>query len=159
MKKITLSILLLLAVIALQAQQLTVASYNIRNNNSNDTKQGNGWAQRGPVIANQVSFNDFEIWGAQEVLHDQLLDLLASLPQYGYIGVGRDDGQTKGEYSPIFFKKDRIELIKNGQFWLSEETDYPNKGWDAVFPRIIHGGYFKAKRTKNKFWFLNQHRA
>jgi endonuclease/exonuclease/phosphatase family metal-dependent hydrolase len=149
--------ILLLAVTPTNAQQLTVGTYNIRNHNHEDELQGNGWSQRCPVISKLVTFNDFDIWGAQEVLHDQLNDLVSAMPQYGYLGVGRDDGKTKGEYAPIFYKKSRFKVLKDGHFWLSEHMDYPNKGWDAACIRICTWGYFKDLSTKKKFWFFNLH--
>ena len=141
----------------LYAQKLTTASYNIRYDNKSDVAAGNGWGKRLPVIADLIRFNDFEIFGAQEVLHNQLDDLLTELPGYGSIGVGRDDGKEKGEYAPIFFKKERLNVIQSGHFWLSSITDRPNKGWDAVLPRICTWGRFQDKTSKLKFWFFNLH--
>lgn len=158
MKKIiTLSVLLFLCVNFISAQDLVVGSYNIRNDNQGDATKGNGWARRCPVIADLVSFNDFDIWGAQEVLHNQLEDLLLALPAYTYAGVGRDDGKTAGEYAPIFYKKDRFELLKTGNFWMAEQTDIPNKGWDAALPRICTWVQLKDKKKKKKVWFFNLH--
>ena len=90
-------VLALCGVSILNAQQLNVASYNVRNSNPNDAKAGNGWEQRCPVLTQLITFHDFDIFGAQEVKHNQLEDMLNALPQYSYIGVGRDDGNTKGE--------------------------------------------------------------
>ena len=139
------------------AQPLTVASYNIRYNNPDDAKKGNGWKDRFPIITQLVLFNDFDIWGAQEVLHDQLNDLLTMSTNYTSIGVGRDDGKTKGEYAPIFFKTNRLELLKDGHFWLSENCLYPNKGWDAALPRICTWGQFRDINNNKVFWFFNLH--
>jgi endonuclease/exonuclease/phosphatase family metal-dependent hydrolase len=157
MRKIILGLIFLLSVVGVGAQQLTVGTYNIRNHNHSDELSGNGWSRRCPVISQLVTFNDFDLWGAQEVLHDQLEDLLSAMPQYGYLGVGRDDGKTEGEYAPIFYKKSRFKVQKEGHFWLSEHTDYPNKGWDAACIRICTWGYFKDLLTKKKFWFFNLH--
>ncbi|MDR0393607.1 MAG: endonuclease/exonuclease/phosphatase family protein [Tannerella sp.] len=139
------------------AQDLIVGSYNIRYDNNSDKANGNGWEKRCPLIAQQILFNDFDIFGTQEVLHNQLNDLADQLPQYGYIGVGRDDGKTKGEYVPIFYKKDRFKLLKSGHFWLAENTEYPNKGWDAALPRICTWGEFKDLKRKKKVRFFNLH--
>jgi endonuclease/exonuclease/phosphatase family metal-dependent hydrolase len=157
MRKGLMFLFLLFVVAAVNAQQLTVGTYNVRNHNHEDELQGNGWSQRCPVISELVTFNDFDIWGAQEVLHDQLNDLLSALPQYGYLGVGRDDGKTGGEYAPIFYKKSRLKVLKDGHFWLSEHTGYPNKGWDAACIRICTWGFFKDLKTNKKFWFFNLH--
>ena len=86
-------VLTLCGVSILNAQQLNVASYNVRNSNPNDAKAGNGWEQRCPVLTQLITFHDFDIFGAQEVKHNQLEDMLNALPAYSYIGVGRDDGK------------------------------------------------------------------
>ena len=63
-------------------------------------------------------------------------DLKNAMPGYDYIGVGRDDGKQAGEHSAIFYRKEKFEVLDHGDFWLSTITDRPNKGWDAVLPRI-----------------------
>ena len=104
-----------------------------------------------------VAFSAFDIFGAQEVCHDQLEDMLSRLPDYGYIGVARDDGKTKGEYSPVFYRKERFEVLESGTFWLSETPNEVSFGWDAACRRVCSYGYFKDKLTKKKFWFFNTH--
>jgi endonuclease/exonuclease/phosphatase family metal-dependent hydrolase len=91
------------------------------------------------------------------VLHDQVLDMMADLPGYAYVGVGRDDGKTKGEYAPIFFQKDKFKALESGHFWLSEITDRPNKGWDAALPRICTWVKFKEIKSGFEFLFFNLH--
>ena len=160
MKKIIFSIIFISFIfssLSITAQSLKVATYNIRNENSGDVSNGNGWAKRCPVICNLIQFHDFDIFGAQEVLNGQLLNLLSALPEYSYIGVGRDDGKEKGEYAPIFYKTEKFKLLQSGHFWMSTVTDTPNKGWDAVLPRICTWGKFKDKKSGFTFWFFNLH--
>ena len=78
-------------------------------------------------------------------------------PGYDYIGVGRDDGKQAGEYSAIFYKKDRIKLLRKGNFWLNETPDTPKLGWDAACIRICTWGEFRQKDTKFKFYYFNLH--
>lgn len=141
----------------LYAQDLMVATYNVRNENQGDEANGNGWKQRCPVITQLIRFNDFDVFGSQEVLYGQLQDMLQQLPEYDYIGVGRTDGKQQGEYSPIFFKKDKFSLEKSGTFWLSETESKPSVGWDAALPRICTWGKFKMKGSHKVFWFFNLH--
>ncbi|MEG0808186.1 MAG: endonuclease/exonuclease/phosphatase family protein [Alistipes sp.] len=140
------------------AQPLNVATYNVRNNNNTgDALQGNGWQNRLPVISKLIQFHDFDLFGSQEVMNGQLNDLLAALPDYGFIGVGRDDGRQGGEYSPVFYKKARLELLKSGNFWLNEHPETPGLGWDAACTRICSWGEFKDKATGKIFYLFNTH--
>ena len=139
------------------AQTLNVASWNIRFLNSADSAQGNIWSHRAPVIAQIVLFHDFDLWGAQEVFKTQLQTLLSDLPEYSYIGVGRDDGKEKGEFTPIFYKKERFSLLQSGHFWLSQADSVPGVGWDADCVRICTWGQFRESLTGNIFWMFNLH--
>ena len=158
MKKrlLTGSALLFLSVLVASAQML-VGSYNIRYKNAQDSLRGDLWTKRCQVICDQVNFMSPDIFGAQEVLYPQLQDMLRGLDGYDYIGVGRDDGKQAGEYAAIFYKKNRVRLLNQGNFWLSETPEQPGLGWDAACIRICTWGKFKNLRTKKKFYYFNLH--
>ena len=138
------------------AQTMHVATFNIRQKNNAD--QGNLWDDRKTAVCNLVKFHQFDIFGSQEAFKIQIDDMIAQLPGFEHIGVGRDDGQEKGEYSPIFYNTSRFDLMQSGTFWLSNtNTQSPNKGWDAALPRICTWGIFKDKKSKKKFIFMNTH--
>lgn len=139
------------------AQELTVATYNIRNANKADSLKGDGWGQRAPVVAQLMQFHDFDVVGTQEGKYGQMLDLKKLMPNYDYVGIGRDDGKQAGEFSAIFYKTDKFKLLNKGDFWLSTETDHPNKGWDAALPRICSWGQFEDIASGNTFYFFNVH--
>ena len=159
MKRIVFSLLLLVIASINLSAQLLVGSYNIRYRNSGDSVRGNVWEKRCQVICDQVNFMAPDIFGAQEVLHGQLIDMLAMLDGYDYIGVGRDDGKTQGEYEAIFYKRACLRLLDQGHFWLSESPYKPGLGWDAACVRICSWGKF-AKMTAaddEAFFFFNLH--
>lgn len=136
--------------------EMNVMSFNIRMDTPNDKE--NQWTYRKDLAANVIKFYDVDIFGAQEVLHHQLTDLLERLPGYTYVGVGREDGKTKGEYSPIFFKKDRFTVEDSGNFWLAEDMNaIGKKGWDAACERVATWAILKDKVSGKKFFFLNTH--
>lgn len=139
------------------AQELTVGSYNIRYRNTTDSINGNGWYKRLKPMCDQIKWERPDIFGAQEVLHQQLMDLAKGLPDYQWIGVGRDDGKEAGEYAAIFYNPKRVELVEKGQFWLSETPEVPSKGWDAALNRICTWGHFRDLQTGRDFYFLNLH--
>jgi endonuclease/exonuclease/phosphatase family metal-dependent hydrolase len=142
--------------LSINAQQYIIGSYNIRYANPRDS--GNLWADRAPVVAALIRFHDFDLFGTQEGLRNQLDDISTALPYYERYGVGRDDGQTKGEHSAIYFKKDKFKLLKKGDFWLSETPDKPSLGWDATCcNRICSWVQLQDTKSKKKFYVFNAH--
>ena len=128
------------------AESMNVMTFNIRCSVKADGL--NWWENRKDLAANVIKFYDVDIFGSQEVLHSQLTDLLDRLPGYAYVGVGRTDGKTKGEYSPILYKKDRFSLLKSGNFWISEDINaVGKKGWDAACERIATWAILKDKES------------
>lgn len=140
------------------AQDMKVASYNLRYDNKNDSLNGNGWTQRSPAVIALIRFHDFDIFGTQEGLKNQLDDISNALPQYARYGRGRDDGIDKGEHSAIFYKKDEFTLLSRGDFWLSQTPDKPSLGWDATCcNRICSWVQLQHKKSGKKFFFFNVH--
>ena len=135
-KSSVLCILAVMAVLPAFAQEVNIGSYNIRNNNKGDYNHNDGWTQRRDVMCDLVNFCDFDAFGTQEVNEPQVKDILERCPAYDYVGVGRDDGATGGEYSPVFYRKDKYVALKSGTFWLSETPDSVSYGWDAVCRRV-----------------------
>lgn len=149
------SLLFLGAATTLSAQTLKLATYNIRYDNKRDT--ANAWGKRVPYLTKLIRFQDFDVFGTQEVLYNQLQDMAGQLPGYAHVGVGRDDGKQAGEFSTIFYKKDKFELLQQGTFWLSPTSATPSKGWDAALPRICSWAHLRDKSTGFTFYFFNTH--
>lgn len=141
-----------------QAQDvIRVMSFNIRYNNPGDGI--NAWPHRKDHVAEVIGKRyNADLAGLQEVLKDQLDDLAQRLPGYGWIGVARDDGKEAGEFCPIFYRKDRLELLEKGDFWLSETPDVAGKmGWDAACNRIVTWGKFKDRKNGTVLYHFNTH--
>ncbi|MBO9561367.1 MAG: endonuclease/exonuclease/phosphatase family protein [Niastella sp.] len=147
--------LVVLFAIASHAQDIRIATYNVRYDNKGDS--GNLWVNRYPVIKALVHFHDFDIFGTQEGLRHQIDSLSANLPEYAWYGLGRDDGQAKGEHSAIFYKKDKYKLLGKGDFWLSETPEKPGPGWDARLNRICSWVQLQDVKSKKKFYVFNVH--
>jgi endonuclease/exonuclease/phosphatase family metal-dependent hydrolase len=140
----------------LQSQtRLNLMSYNIRYDIT--TSNASPWTERHTAISSQIKRFDVDIVGMQEVLDHQRTQLLSDLPGFASIGVGRDDGQKAGEYSPIFYKEERFRVLSSGTFWLSPTPDVPSKGWDAALNRICTYAQFFDLEFKQSFWVFNTH--
>lgn len=135
---------------------VTLSTFNIRYDNPADSL--NNWKYRKDNVAEFVKTNNIDVVGMQEVLYNQLCDLRERLPQYDYVGVGREDGNTKGEYAPIFYRKDKYKLVSGDTFWLSQ---YPDSigfiGWDGACTRIATWAKLEDKKTGKQFLAVNTH--
>ena len=152
----------LLTFLAAQAQDLTVCTYNVRYKNSSDTDAGNGWATRKTYLINLVNFQMPDLLGVQEATNAQMNDLKSGLTGYGTIGVGRNDGGTSGEYSAIFYHKERMVVLDHGDFWLSDTPYKPSKGFPSAgggtsYYRICTWGKFYDKATGKILFHFNTH--
>ena len=137
------------------SENVKVISYNIRYDNPDDGMDI--WKNRRSTIVKFISSQSPDFIGLQEVTNTQLMYLNSNLFDYNYVGVGRDDGKTKGEYSPIYFDQSKYELIKSNTFWLSETPDLVSVGWDASMERICTFGLFESKINGLKLWVFNTH--
>ncbi|MEA5459928.1 endonuclease/exonuclease/phosphatase family protein [Arcicella sp. LKC2W] len=138
------------------AQQKTnIMTFNIRMETVQDGE--NQWSKRKENLASMLEFYEADICGMQEVLVGQIRDLTKLLPTYTYIGVGRDDAKEGGEFSPIFYKKDRYTVLESNTFWLSQTPEKPSKSWDAALNRIVTYAKLKDNKTKKVFYVFNTH--
>lgn len=136
-------------------QAFNVASYNLRYDTPADGD--NAWAQRRSALLALLRRHRFDIIGTQEGLHHQIQDI-AALPEYAYVGAGRDDGRQAGEYAAIIYRKDRFKVLRSGIFWLSESPDVPSFGWDArCCRRSVGWAHLKDRRSGRTLYFFSAH--
>ncbi|WP_299800114.1 endonuclease/exonuclease/phosphatase family protein [uncultured Maribacter sp.] len=155
MKTLVLILGLFVSTSTIYGQEVDVLSYNIKYDNVNDSV--NNWNDRKGAMVDLLNHYNPGIIGFQEVLHHQLSYLNVQLPDYSYIGVGRDDGKGKGEYSPILFNTKKYKLLQSETFWLSETPHEISVGWDAAMERICTYGLLEDLNTGKHFLVFNTH--
>ncbi|UQB67357.1 endonuclease/exonuclease/phosphatase family protein [Epilithonimonas zeae] len=137
------------------SQDLKVMTYNIRLSLESDKE--NSWDKRKEDALALMNYYHPDYFGVQEAVPQQMTDIKTTLKDYDYVGVGRDDGKNQGEYSAIFYDKNKLEVTKSGTFWLSETPEKPSKGWDAAYNRVCTYAFFKIKKTGKQFLAMNLH--
>lgn len=133
---------------------INVISYNIRLNTASDGI--NAWPNRKDNVKALVKFYDTDILCVQEALPEQF-DALLENTDFDVVGVGRDDGKRKGEFSAVYFNKIRFIKKDGGTFWLSLTPDVPSKGWDAALNRVCSWVRLYDKFNKKEFLVFNTH--
>ncbi len=137
---------------------LKVMTFNIRYDNPADSF--NAWPYRASFVCRFLNNEKPDLFGMQEVLVSQYNYLDSVMTDYSSVGVGRSDGSKAGEMNPVFFRKDRFELVRTKTFWLSETPDSAGtKAWGANLPRIVTWVELSEKITHQHFYFFNTHFA
>lgn len=133
---------------------LRVATFNVRYANPGDG--AHHWNFRRLRVVQLVDFHDVDVLGLQEALASQLADLDAAWPEFTRVGVGRDDGLAGGEFSPLYVRRDRLEVLDSGTFWLSETPEQPSADW-AKLQRICTWARLRDRRTMEGLLVMNTH--
>jgi endonuclease/exonuclease/phosphatase family metal-dependent hydrolase len=150
--------LLLTAVANAGAQErapLTVLTFNIRYGTANDGE--NRWPLRNAFLIEVIKEQNADLVGLQEALAFQIDEIVAAVPAYGVIGVGRDDGARKGEYAAILFRRDRFQVSDAGTFWFSDTPSViASTSWGNRITRICTWTRL-VDRDGRGFWHFNVH--
>jgi endonuclease/exonuclease/phosphatase family metal-dependent hydrolase len=131
-------------------------SFNIRYGTASDGD--NAWPLRRDMVVRVIREEAPVLIGVQEALHFQLEEIQAELPQYDRVGVGRDDGIERGEYSAILFDRRRLALIEHGTFWLSATPDVAGSmTWGNRITRIATWARLRDRAANTTFYVFNTH--
>lgn len=132
---------------------VTVMSYNVYIAGIGKKSPEN----RSKLVAKTIRSEMPDSFGLQEADIDWVNRISEAFPEYAWAGVGRDDGKDGGEFSPVFYLKDKYTLVDSGTFWLSETPDTPSKGWDARYNRICTWVILEEKESGNRYAHFNAH--
>lgn len=139
-----------------QKADIHVVSYNIRL--ATDSDGENAWKFRKEKLNAFLHEMQPDVFGLQEVLHEQLECIADNFPEFQYVGVGRDDGKTSGEYSPVFYNKSKYSVLQSGTFWLSQTPEIAgSRGWDAACNRVVSYVGLQDLATGKKIFVFNTH--
>jgi len=137
------------------AAPLTVMSFNIRYGTANDGD--NHWLKRREQLFALLREQQADVVGLQEALHGQIEEILAAVPGYDYVGVGRSDGRQAGEYAAILYRTARLKARRSDTFWLSDTPGVvKSTSWGNQIERICTWAYFDD-REGPAFYVYNVH--
>ena len=136
------------------SENINIMTYNIRLDTEADGI--NMWDNRKEGIISLIKDESVDILGIQEGLPSQIEYLSKQLDGYSMVGEGRDGGDN-GEYSAIYYRNKKMNLIETETFWLSETPEIPSIGWDAAINRITTLGLFKMVDSNIELLVYNTH--
>jgi len=133
---------------------LTVMTYNLRY--ASDSPP-NAWPSRRPIMKACIESVQPDLIGTQEGLYRQLRELAADLPEYDWIGTGRDGG-SRGEFMAVFYRRARFEPLEYDHFWLSDTPEViASSTWGNANRRMVTWVRFRDRESGFEFYFWNTH--
>lgn len=149
--------LLVLSAAGLAAESLRVMTFNVRYPATGDGP--NRWEARRDLLVATIKEKNPDLFGTQELFHEQGQYIVEKAPEYQWFGVSRRGNQTD-EHMGVFYKPGVLRLVDSGNFWLSETPETPGSmSWDVTLPRMVTWGLFEVKASRKKFYFYNTHFA
>lgn len=136
-----------------EVMEVTVMSFNVYIAGAGKQSPKN----RTPLVVKTIRSEMPDSFGLQEADKAWVDRISEEMPEYAWVGVGRDDGAEAGEFSPVFYLKDKYTLVDSGTFWLSETPDVPSKGWDAMYKRICTWAILEDKVSGEQYAHFNAH--
>jgi endonuclease/exonuclease/phosphatase family metal-dependent hydrolase len=141
-----------------EKDSVRIMTFNLRYDNPRDSL--NAWPQRVAQVSKFIKSEKPDIIGMQEVLWRQYDDLDSLLTEYSSEGKGRNDGARGGEMNPVFFRKDKFDMVRTITFWLSDTPEIPGSiGWGASLPRIVTWLEVADRQSHQHLFVFNTHFA
>jgi endonuclease/exonuclease/phosphatase family metal-dependent hydrolase len=135
--------------------RLRALTFNIRFDFQNDG--ANRWANRVDLVVQTIEKSGAHVICLQEDKAHQVDDLKKRLPNYEFVGRGRN-ATGSGERCSIVFEKKRFRLKDHGDFWLSDTPDVPGSNtWGDKYPRKVTWAFLESRKGKKGFLVLNTH--
>ncbi|WP_294204104.1 endonuclease/exonuclease/phosphatase family protein [uncultured Sphingomonas sp.] len=137
------------------AEPLKVMTFNVRYASDEGAQR---WAVRRPVMVELIRRAAPDVIGTQELLQRQGDDIVAALPGYRWFGRDRRGGHAD-EHMGIFYRTDRLTLVDQGDFWLSDTPEVVgSQSWGTDLPRLASWAVFETREAKpHRFLFVDTH--
>lgn len=133
---------------------IRVMTFNVRVPVDTGT---HAWANRRDLMVKVIKAQHPDVLGTQELTEEQGEYLAAHLPGYAWFGQGREGG-SKGEHMGVFYRTDRLQVERSGDFWLSDTPDVPgSKTWGQPYPRMVTWARFRLRDGGGSFAYFNTH--
>ena len=130
--------------------QLKVMTFNIRATTTEDDAFNN-WGMRAGACRDMIIDQQPSIVGFQELVATQWKYMTGMLTSHGYVGVTDEDIMDS-----FMYRKEELELLSDGVFWLSDTPETSSVSWDG-YVRYVHWAVMKVLSTGEKFFYMNTH--
>ena len=105
-----------------------------------------------------IAQQNTDIFGCNEANAEWMTRLTARFDStYTCVKGKNSQAGDAGDYCPIFFKTDKLELVEWGTRWLSDTPDKISKYDESHTQRIITYAILKDKETSIKFMYVQAH--
>lgn len=138
-----------------------VCNYNIRLYTDSDKKDKH-WTNRRSYLFSMIQKHTMDVCGLEEMTPQQAPDFEKNMPDYEYVGYGRDNGKaygagSSGEQTGLVYNKRHFVKQDQGRFFLSNTPNKPSKVSGASFNRMVTWVKLKERKSDVIFYFFATH--
>ena len=135
---------------------LSLVTFNVRTPVVGDGV--NYFPYRLKMITDRIRMERPDVIGFQELTQDSYEAMQALLPEYAFVGAGREV-DLSGESTRVAYRPERFHLVVSDQFWLSPTPRVPGSRYEiqSKCPRVANLLRLYDRETREQFFFLNTH--
>ena len=141
------------------ADALRVMTFNVRLPMASDGPER--WEARRDLFVRTIREQHPDVFGSQELYKRQGDYVVAKLPEYAWFGMGRNGNEINrndNEHMGVFYDKERLKVLKSGNFWFSDTPDKPgSKSFGQPLPRMVTWAQFQDLRSGKQFYYYDTH--
>jgi endonuclease/exonuclease/phosphatase family metal-dependent hydrolase len=136
---------------------LKIMTFNLRGSMM-EIDGVNYWPNRADLNVCTLKKYAPDIIGFQEFQHGHQSTYQLHLPHYdSIIGLNTIDNSIYGMQNPIYWYRERFQLLDHGGFYLSDTPDEWSYGWDSTFVRSANWVKLYDKFIDRPLFVLNTH--
>ena len=132
-------------------EPIRIATYNIQYPKGD-------WEGRCMPTVELIKDYKFDVFGAQEPHLTQIEDMMEHIgDEYAWVGhnICGDNTDRNHHFNPIFYRKERVELLDYATVWLSDKR--ASAGYGAHSARLFTWAKLRDKKTGKVFFHFNGH--
>lgn len=134
---------------------LSIVSFNLRYGLALDAE--NAWPKRKELLVETIRRLAPDVLATQECFDFQAEYLAQSMPEYAWLGVGREVG-GEGEMAAIFYRRNALDMKDSGHFWLSDTPEiHGSRAWNASCTRMATWARFRHLAANTTLQVFNTH--
>ncbi|MBP5589923.1 MAG: hypothetical protein J6X26_05260 [Bacteroidales bacterium] len=114
------------------------------------------WSDNAMPVYDFLQENEYDLLGLQYVSLEQIKTIDSVLTGFEAVGIGGVDGEKEGFMNPLFYKRDKFDMVRTKTFWLFDISDsVESEMLNPMFSHMLTWIELVEKKTQEHLFFFN----